>query len=46
MIDDGFGFSLVPWRPVIENEIGREVLGVMRGHDVSWQLGRSRGLEI
>jgi type IV secretory pathway VirD2 relaxase len=46
MIDDGFGFSLVPWRPMIENEIGREVLGVMRGHDVSWQLGRSRGLEI
>ncbi len=36
MIDDGFGFSLVPWRPVIENEIGREVLGVMGGHDVSW----------
>ena len=46
MIDDGFGFSLVPWRPVIEREIGREVMGVMRGHDVSWQLGRSRGLEI
>jgi len=46
MIDDGLGFSLVPWRPVIENEIGREVAGVMRGRDVSWQLGRSRGLEI
>ena len=46
MIDDGFGFSLVPWRPVIENEIGREVVGVMRGHDVSWHLGRQPGIEI
>jgi hypothetical protein len=46
MIDDGLGFSLVPWRPVIEKEIGREVVGVMRGHDINWQLGRKRGLGI
>ena len=46
MIDDGLGFSLVPWRPVIEKEIGREVIGVMRGGDVSWQLGRRLGLGI
>jgi hypothetical protein len=46
MIDDGLGFSLVPWRPVIEMEIGREVIGVMRGTDISWQLGRKRGLGI
>jgi type IV secretory pathway VirD2 relaxase len=46
MIDDGLGFSLVPWRPVIEKEIGREVIGVMRGTDVSWQLGRNLGLEV
>jgi hypothetical protein len=44
MIEDGLGFSLVPWRPVIEKQIGREVIGVMRGTDVSWQLGRTRGL--
>jgi hypothetical protein len=46
MIDDGLNFSLVPWRPVIEREIGREVFGVMRGNDISWQLGRARGLGI
>jgi hypothetical protein len=46
MIDDGLGFSLVPWRPVIEREIGREVMGVMRGGDISWQLARARGLGI
>jgi hypothetical protein len=43
MIEDGLGFSLVPWRPVIEDEVGREIMGVMRGGDVSWQLGRGRG---
>jgi hypothetical protein len=46
MIDDGLGFSFVPWRPVIEQEIGRDVMGFMRGDDVSWQLGRHRGLGI
>ena len=46
MIDDGLGFSLVPWRPVIEKEMGREVIGVVRGTDVSWQLGRKLGLGI
>jgi hypothetical protein len=35
MIDDGLGFSLVPWRPVIEKEIGREVIGLVRGTNVS-----------
>jgi type IV secretory pathway VirD2 relaxase len=46
MVDNGLGFSLVPWRPVIEREIGREVIGVMRGGDISWQFGRARGLGI
>ena len=46
LIDDGLGFSLVPWRPVIEKEIGREVVGVVRGADISWQFGRKRGLGI
>ncbi len=44
MIDDGLGFTLVPWRPVLEKEIGREVMGVIQGGDVSWQLGRAIGL--
>jgi Protein of unknown function (DUF3363) len=43
MVDDGLGFSLVPWRPVSEKEIGRDVVGVMRGTDVYWQLGRKLG---
>ncbi len=46
MIDDGLGFSLVPWRPVLDKEIGRQVMGVMRGGDISWQFGRAIGLGI
>jgi type IV secretory pathway VirD2 relaxase len=46
MIDNGLGFSLVPWRPVLENKIGREVTGVMRCEDISWQFGRSRRLGV
>jgi type IV secretory pathway VirD2 relaxase len=46
MIDDGLGFSLAPWRPVLEKEIGRQVVGVMRGGDVSWRLGRALGTGV
>ena len=28
MIDDGFGFSLVPWQPALEQHIGRHVSGI------------------
>src|ERR1700747_2325429 len=30
MIDDGLGFSLVPWTPSLERHVGREVLGIAR----------------
>jgi type IV secretory pathway VirD2 relaxase len=46
MIDAGLGFSLVPWRPILEKEIGRDVAGIARGDDISWQLGRKRTLGI
>lgn len=46
MLDDGMGFSLVPWRPVIEPKIGQTISGVMRGGNISWDFGRSRGPAI
>ncbi len=46
MVDDGKQFSLVPWRPVVERELGREVSGVVRGSGVSWDLGRGHGLGL
>ena len=37
MIDDGLGFQLVPWRPALEKELGREVRGVMApAGNVDW----------
>ena len=47
MIDDGLGFSLVPWRPALEQHVGRVVSGItLPGGDVSWSFGRSRGLGL
>jgi len=47
MIDDGMGFQLVPWRPALEQQLGRPVGGVvMPGSNVDWSFGRKRGLGI
>jgi type IV secretory pathway VirD2 relaxase len=47
LIDQSREFMLVPWRPVLEKHIGREVAGIVReGGTISWTIGRSRGLGI
>jgi hypothetical protein len=47
MIDDGMGFQLVPWRPALEQQLGRQVSGGMiPGGNVDWSLGRKRGIGI
>lgn len=46
MLDDGMGFSLVPWKPVIEQRLGQSLSAVVRGNGVSWELGRQRGPSI
>tara|TARA_R110000787_G_scaffold107700_4_gene215828 strand:+ start:1043 stop:2797 length:1755 start_codon:yes stop_codon:yes gene_type:complete len=47
MIDDGLGFSLVPWTPQLERHLGRTVTGTMTpGGGIDWSLGRKRGLSI
>jgi type IV secretory pathway VirD2 relaxase len=47
MIDDGLGFQLVPWRPALEQQLGRQVSGVMKpGDKVDWSFGRKRGLGL
>jgi hypothetical protein len=47
MIDDGLGFQLVPWRPALEQQLGKQVSGVMSpGGAVDWSFGRKRGLGI
>jgi hypothetical protein len=46
MIDDGMGFSLVPWKPVIEQRLGQTMTAVMRGSGVSWEFGRRLGRNL
>jgi hypothetical protein len=47
MIDDGLGFSLVPWRPALEQHIGRHISGIAKpGGGVDWSFARSRGLGL
>lgn len=46
MLDDGMGFSLVPWRPVIEQRLGKQLAATVRGGGVSWETGRQRGPSI
>jgi hypothetical protein len=47
MIDDGMGFQLVPWRPALEQQLGKQVAGVMApGGGVDWGFGRTRGISL
>ena len=46
LVENVHEFTLVPWRSVIENRLGREVVGVVQGGSVSWQFGRNRGLGL
>ena len=46
MLDEGAGFCLVPWRPVIEPHIGKQIEAVIKTGMVSWELGRHRGASL
>lgn len=46
MLDDGMGFSLVPWRPVIEPRLGQQLAAKVIGGSASWELGRKPSIGI
>ena len=47
MIDNGLGFELVPWKPALEEQLGRQVSGVvLPGGGIDWSFGRKRGLGL
>jgi type IV secretory pathway VirD2 relaxase len=47
MIDDGIGFQLVPWQPVLDKRIGQHITGIMRNAGgIEWGFGRKRGLGL
>jgi type IV secretory pathway VirD2 relaxase len=47
MIDDGIGFQLVPWQPVLDKRIGQHITGTVRdAGGIEWSFGRKRGLGL
>lgn len=46
MLDDGIGFSLIPWKPMIEQRLGQNLTAVIRSDGASWELGRRRGPSV
>jgi hypothetical protein len=48
VVENSREFTLVPWRPVLERQLGREISGVVRSSgSISWTFGRERqGPEI
>jgi hypothetical protein len=43
MLDDGVGFSLVPWRPLIEPRLGAHLSVTILGGGASWDTTRRLG---
>lgn len=47
LVEKSREFTLVPWRSVLENQLGKSASGVVRADGVSWRLSRGRnGPEI
>ena len=44
VINRGKSITLAPWRRVMERVKGQAISGVIRGDQVSWQIGRKMGL--
>ena len=42
LVEQSRDFTLVPWRPVMERHIGKNVSGIMREGGISWTFGRQR----
>lgn len=46
MLDDGMGFNLMPWKPVIEQRLGQQIAATVRDGGVSWEIGKQRGRSL
>ena len=42
LVERARDFALVPWRPVLERQLGKTVAGIMREDGISWSIGRRR----
>jgi hypothetical protein len=47
MIENGLGFQLVPWQPILEKRIWQHITGLKRDDGgIEWTLGRNKGLSL
>jgi type IV secretory pathway VirD2 relaxase len=46
LIENAHEFTLVPWRPVMDERLGRQISGVVRDSGISWDFERKRALGI
>ena len=46
LIEKSREFTLVPWRPVLDRHLEKQVSGIMRGDTINWTIGRQRGPSI
>lgn len=47
MLDDGKSFSLMPWKPVLEQRlVGQSMTAMVRGGGVTWTFGRQREMGV
>lgn len=43
LVEKAKEFTLVPWKPVLDRHVGKDVAGIMREGRVNWTIGRERG---
>jgi type IV secretory pathway VirD2 relaxase len=43
LVEKAKQFTLVPWKPVLERHVGKDIGGVVRENGISWTIGRDRG---
>nr|WP_084226729.1 DUF3363 domain-containing protein [Nitrosospira sp. NpAV] len=48
MFDDGMGFSWVPWKPIVEEWLGKVLTASVsvNGSSASWIVGRHRSRTV
>ena len=42
LVERSRDFTLVPWRPVLDRQLGKPVAGIMRDGGINWTVGRQR----
>jgi hypothetical protein len=46
LLDNSMEFSLVPWKPMIEQRLGQQVVARVSRGTTSWDIGQTRGPSV